>query len=328
MFDLNVNTKVFVAGHRGMVGSSVCRRLQSNGIKNIITASRSELDLSDKQAVFNYISHVSPEVVIIAAAKVGGIMANQKSKSLFLSENLEIQNNLIWASFHNGVRRLVFLGSSCIYPKFATQPLTEESLLTGELEPTNEGYALAKICGIKLCQYLRKEHLFDAFSIMPCNLYGPNDNFDLSSSHVLPAMVRKLYVAKSKNLSNVRFWGSGLPKREFLHVDDLSDSILHCIRHFPRPSSDVMQDQLSQLGYINSGAGTDISIKDLASLIASKIGFKGSIDWDTSKPDGTPRKLLDIHKMSTLGWTPAMSLDTGITETINGIEESTLNSWM
>ncbi len=295
-------TKVFVAGHNGLVGSALCRRLESDGVKPIVAA-RSELDLTDQRAVDAWFSSHQIEQIYMAAAKVGGIHANDTYAAEFLRDNLVIQTNVIHAAWQSGVKKLLFLGSSCIYPKRAPQPMPENSLLTGELEPTNEWYAVAKIAGIKMCQAYRKQYAFDAISVMPTNLYGPGDNFDLENSHVLPALIRKFHEAKQSGAKDVVVWGSGQPRREFLHVDDLADACVFLMQSYS--SADI----------VNVGWGEDISIAELAQLVRDTVGFAGDIVFDASKPDGTPRKLLDTSRLSALGWQPSIGLKQGIAAT-------------
>jgi GDP-L-fucose synthase len=295
-------SKVFVAGHKGLVGSAICRRLQSDGVEAIV-APRSELDLIDQRAVDTWFERHEIDQVYLAAAKVGGIHANETYPAEFLHENLVVQSNVIHAAWKNGVSKLLFLGSSCIYPKLAAQPMAEDSLLTGPLEPTNEWYAIAKIAGIKMCQAYRKQYGFDAISIMPTNLYGPGDNFDLQNSHVLPALIRKFHEAKESGADSVEIWGSGKPRREFLHVDDLADACVFLLKNYSSPD------------IVNVGWGKDISIGELAQLIRRIVGFPGSLEFDPTKPDGTPRKLLDTSKLSGLGWQPKIMLEAGIAST-------------
>ena len=295
-------SKVFVAGHKGLVGSAICRRLQSEGVEAIV-APRSQLDLIDQHAVDTWFQQHEIDQVYLAAAKVGGIHANQTYPADFLHENLVVQSNVIHAAWKNGVSKLLFLGSSCIYPKLAAQPMAEDSLLTGPLEPTNEWYAIAKIAGIKMCQAYRKQYGFDAISIMPTNLYGPGDNFDLQNSHVLPALIRKFHEAKESGADSVEIWGSGKPRREFLHVDDLADACVFLLKNYSSPD------------IVNVGWGKDISIGELAQLIRRIVGFPGSLEFDPTKPDGTPRKLLDTSKLSGLGWQPKIMLEAGIAST-------------
>ena len=295
--------KIFVAGHRGMVGSALVRRLAAEGFRNLLKPDRSQLDLMGESAVLNFFLEERPAMVIVAAAKVGGIKANSDYPVEFLLDNLRIQNNLIRSAYQSGVRKLLFLGSSCIYPKLAPQPIPESALLTGPLEPTNEAYAVAKIAGIKLCQAYCRQHGRDFISAMPTNLYGPNDNFDLETSHVLAALIRKAHEAKMRNERKLIVWGTGKPRREFLHVDDLASACLLLLEKYDSPE------------IINVGYGEDISIRELAELICDVVGFDGELGWDTSKPDGTPRKLLDVSKLSALGWKPAISLREGIART-------------
>jgi len=291
--------RVWVAGDRGMVGSAMARRLRLEECE-LLTVSRQDVDLRRQSDVERWVSQSKPEVVVLAAAKVGGILANDSMPAEFLYDNLMIEANIIAASRDVGVQKLLFLGSSCIYPKFAPQPIPEESLLGGPLEPTNEWYAVAKIAGIKLCQSFRRQYGCDFISAMPTNLYGPGDNFDLATSHVLPALVRKIHEAKSRNAEAVEIWGSGTPLREFLHVDDLADACVFLLEHY------------SEAQHVNVGTGHDISIRDLASLIAEVIDYQGRFLFDTSKPDGTPRKLLDITKLRALGWSARIELKAGI----------------
>ena len=318
---INKNDKIFVAGGSGMVGSAIKRELIKCGYGNdqnsILSPQRSELNLLNYNEVENWFKLNSPSVVIIAAAKVGGIAANNSRPLDFILENLKIQTNLIENAFKSKVKRLLFLGSSCIYPKFAKQPIKEEYLLNGKLEPTNEWYALAKIAGIKLCEALRKQENFDSICLMPTNLYGPGDNYHPLNSHVLPALIRKFFEAKKNNLSSVTCWGSGEPYREFLHVDDLAKACVFALEKWdPNEKSSPKDINGDLLNFLNVGTGTDLSIKELASIIADKVGYKGLIKWDTSKPDGTPKKLLDISRIKSLGWQPTISLDNGISQTI------------
>ena len=295
--------KIFVAGHRGMVGSAVMRRLQADGFKNLLIRDRSELDLMDESAVAKFFLKEKPTIVICAAAKVGGIQANNDYPVQFLLDNLRIQNNVIRSAYDSEVRKLLFLGSSCIYPKLAPQPIPETALLSGPLEPTNEAYAIAKIAGIKLCQAYCREYGANFISAMPTNLYGPNDNFDLETSHVLAALIRKAHEARIRNDQRLIVWGTGKPRREFLHVDDLASACLLLLEKYDSPD------------IVNVGYGEDISIRELAELICEVLGFDGELAWDTSKPDGTPRKLLDVSKLRALGWKPAISLRDGIART-------------
>lgn len=294
--------KIFVAGHRGMVGSAIVRRLAREDCE-ISTAPRNELDLMDQAAVRAWFDTHRPDAVVVAAAKVGGILANDSYPADFLYDNLMIEANVIEAAHRAGVEKLLFLGSSCIYPKFAEQPIREESLLTGSLEPTNEWYAIAKIAGIKLCQAYRRQHGCDFISAMPTNLYGPGDNFNLDTSHVLPALIRKAHEAKQANAPSIEIWGSGTPRREFLHVDDLADA---CV---------VLLERYSEAGHINIGSGEDITILDLARLVCDVVGFQGEIVRNADRPDGTPRKLMANDKIKTMGWSPAISLPDGIAGT-------------
>jgi GDP-L-fucose synthase len=300
---MNKSEKIFVAGHRGMVGSALVRRLEAEGFTNLLVCDRSKLDLRDDVAVSKFFGEQRPALVILAAAKVGGIKANNDFPVEFLLGNLQIQNNVIRSAHANGVRKLLFLGSSCIYPKFAPQPIPETALLSGPLEPTNEAYAIAKIAGIKLCQAYAREHGANFISVMPTNLYGPNDNFDLETSHVLAALLRKGHEAKTRKDRKLVVWGSGKPRREFLHVDDLASACLLLLEKYDSPE------------IINVGCGEDISIRELAELICDVVGFDGELAWDTSKPDGTPRKLLDITKVKALGWKPSIPLRDGIKQT-------------
>jgi GDP-L-fucose synthase len=294
--------KIFVAGHGGMLGSAITRRLQAEGYGNLLTRERSQLDLADEMPVAEFFAREKPDVVILAAAKVGGIKANNDFPVEFLIENLRIQNNVIKAAHEIGVRKLLFLGSSCIYPKDAPQPISESALLSGPLEPTNEAYAVAKIAGIKLCQAFAREYGDNFISVMPTNLYGPNDNFDLETSHVLAALLRKAHEAKT-GARELVVWGSGTPRREFLHVDDCAAACVFLLENYDSPE------------IINVGCGEDISIRELAQLICDMVGFAGELAWDTSKPDGTPRKLLDVGKLTKLGWGPTITLRDGIART-------------
>lgn len=294
------NSRIYIAGHRGMVGSAIFRALEARGFRNIITRTSSELDLRNQASVERFFAEEKPEYVFLAAAKVGGIHANNVYRADFIYENMMIQNNVIHQSYVNGVKKLLFLGSSCIYPKMAPQPLKEEYLLTGLLEYTNEPYAIAKIAGIKMCESYRIQYGCDFISVMPTNLYGPNDNYDLNNSHVLPALLRKFHEAKQAGREEVVVWGSGSPKREFLHADDLADACLYLMDHY------------SDAGLINIGTGEDLSIKELAEMIARITEFKGKIVWDSSKPDGTPRKLMDVGKLHRQGWHHKIELEEGI----------------
>lgn len=300
---MNESDKIFVAGHLGMLGSAMMRRLQAEGFSNIVTRDRSELDLADESAVAKFLAAERPTIVIVAAARVGGIKANNDFPVEFLLENLGIQNNVIRSAYDSGVRKLLFVGSACIYPKFAPQPIPETSLLDGPLEPTNEAYAIAKIAGIKLCQAYSREYGANFISAMPTNLYGPNDNFDLETSHVLPALMRKAHEAKVRKDQKLIVWGTGKPRREFLHVDDLASACVLILEKYDSPE------------IINLGCGEDISIRELAELICDVVGFDGELAWDTTKPDGTPRRLLDVTKLRALGWKPAIALRDGIART-------------
>jgi len=297
---MRTGDKIFVAGHRGMVGSAIVRRLQQENFRNLILRTSSELDLRDQHSVSEFFGKEKPDYVFLAAAKVGGILANNTYRADFLYENLMIQNNVIHAAYESRVKKLLFLGSSCIYPKLAPQPLKEEYLLTGELESTNEPYAIAKIAGIKMCDAYRSQYGCNFISVMPTNLYGPNDNYDLNNSHVLPALIRKFHEAKTNNDAFVTIWGSGMPRREFLHADDLADACFFLMEKYNEP------------GFINIGIGEDIQIKDLALLVKKITGYKGNIVHDLSKPDGTPRKLLDITKLLEMGWKAKIDLEDGI----------------
>ena len=297
------SSKIYIAGHRGMVGSACWRLLEKLGFSNLIGRTSKELDLRNQSHVYNFLKDSKPDVIIDAAAKVGGIVANNEYPYQFLMENMYIQNNLISSAHELNIAKFIFLGSSCIYPKSAPQPLKEEYLLSGSLEPTNEWYAIAKISGLKLCEAIRRQFGKDFVSLMPTNLYGSNDNFDLQTSHVLPAMIRKFHEAKENNHSDVTLWGTGRPMREFLHVDDLANAVVFALEN-------VLPDYL-----YNVGAGTDITIKELANTIQSQVGHKGNINWDSSKPDGITRKLMDSSKMMQLGWRPTYNLKTGIANT-------------
>jgi GDP-L-fucose synthase len=300
---LDKSEKIFVAGHRGMVGSGLVRRLEAEGFVNLLVRDKSNLDLRDESAVAKFFAEEKPDIVVLAAAKVGGIKANSDYPVEFLLENLRIQNNVIYSAYENDVRKVLFLGSSCIYPKFAPQPIPETALLSGPLEPTNEAYAIAKIAGIKLCQAYSREHGSNFISVMPTNLYGPNDNFNLETSHVLAALLRKAHEAKTRKDRKLTVWGSGTPRREFLHVDDLASACLMLLEKYNSPE------------IINVGCGEDISIVELAELICDLVGFDGDLTWDATKPDGTPRKLLDVTKLRALGWKPSISLRDGIAQT-------------
>lgn len=300
---MNVHDKIFVAGHRGLVGSAITRHLVREGYDNLLLRTRQELDLLQPDAVYRFFEEEQPKHVFLAAAKVGGILANNTYPADFIRDNLAVQLNVIDAAYRAGVEKLLFLGSSCIYPRNAPQPIKEEYLLTGMLEPTNEPYAVAKIAGIKLCQSYNRQYGTNYISVMPTNLYGPNDNFDLNSSHVLPALLRKFHDAKTSGTADVTVWGTGSPRREFLHVDDLADACIFLMQN--HNGSEI----------VNIGAGEDISIKELAELISEIVEYEGRIVFDTSKPDGTPRKLLDISRLNQAGWTPSIALRTGIANT-------------
>jgi Nucleoside-diphosphate-sugar epimerases len=297
---MNTTDKIFIAGHRGMVGSAIARHLQKDGFNNLLLRTSSELDLRNQQAVQEFMSREKPAYVFLAAAKVGGILANNTYRAEFIYDNIMIQSNIIHAAYLNGVSKLMFLGSSCIYPKLAPQPLKEEYLLTGELEPTNEPYAIAKIAGIKMCDAYRAQYGCNFISVMPTNLYGPNDNYSLQNSHVLPALIRKFHEAKIKNEPAVTMWGTGEPRREFLHADDLADACVYLMRHYNEP------------GFVNIGTGEDIPIKELALMIKDIVGYTGAIEHDLTKPDGTPRKLMDVQKLHSLGWKAKIGLREGI----------------
>jgi GDP-L-fucose synthase len=307
---IDENARIFVAGHRGLVGSALVRRLEAGGYRRLLLRTREQLDLTEQSAVRRFFDEERPEVVILAAARVGGIYANSTHPAAFIRENLLIQDNVIDSAYRTGVRKFVFLGSSCIYPKLAPQPIQEDSLLTGPLEPTNEWYAIAKIAGVKLCQALRREFAFDAISLMPTNLYGQGDNFDLQSAHVLPALIRRIHEAKLRGDPSVVVWGTGTPRREFLHVDDLAEAVLYLLQAY------------SGEPIVNIGWGEDVTIRELAELIVSVIDYKGRLEFDSSKPDGTPRKLLDVSRLAALGWRPRIPLRTGIESTYAWFSEN------
>ena len=300
-------SKIYVAGHRGMVGSSIVRKLKSTGFTNLITRTSKEMDLRDQAAVQGFFQKERPEYVFLAAAKVGGIEANNTYRAEFLNDNLMIQGNVIHQSYKSGVKKLLFLGSSCIYPKLAPQPLKEEYLLTGLLEPTNEPYAIAKIAGIKMCDAYRSQYGCNFISAMPTNLYGPNDNYDLETSHVIPALLRKFHESKLKGDNTVMVWGTGRPMREFMHVDDLAEACLFLMEKFDEP------------GFINVGTGEDMSIKELADRIGEVVGYKGQIQFDSTKPDGTPRKLMDVSRLKQLGWKYSIHFNEGLTTLYAGM---------
>ena len=315
---INREQRIFVAGHKGMAGSAIKRSLLNSGYKNLLEVDRSILNLEDQYEVNKWIKFNKPDVVIIAAAKVGGIIANNNLPADFILRNLAIQTNLIKSSFENDVKRLLFLGSSCIYPKFSKQPIKEEYLLTSSLEKTNQWYAIAKIAGLKLCQALRKQYGFDAISLMPTNLYGPGDNYHPTQSHVLPSFIRRFTEAVFNQDDTIQCWGSGSPKREFLHVDDLGDATVFALENFDPNSSDLLLDEDGEIiNYLNVGTGIDLTIKELSEKVAQYTGFRGKVIWDTSKPDGTPQKKLDISRIKTLGWRPKIGIDSGIKSTIN-----------
>jgi GDP-L-fucose synthase len=301
---MDSNSKILVAGANGMVGSAIVRNLESKGYNCIIKGTRQEVDFTKQDDVEKYFSFFGPDYVFVAAAKVGGIMANNRYKADFLTENLQIQTNIIQQSYNFGVKKLLFLGSSCIYPKFATQPITEDQLMTGHLEPTNDAYAIAKIAGIMMCQAYRQQHGFNAISLMPTNLYGPNDNFDLETSHVLPAMIAKFHAAlENSEHCEVNLWGNGSPMREFLHVDDLAEACYVAMQNYDGTE------------HLNVGTGEDVTIKELAETIADVVGYTRNINWDTTKPNGTPRKVLNVDKIKALGWEPKIGLREGIQST-------------
>ena len=303
------SSKIYIAGHRGMVGSSILRALKSKGYSNYLLKSSSELDLKNQQDVANFFAIEKPEYVFLAAAKVGGIIANNTYRADFIYENIMIQSNVIHHSYLNGVKKLLFLGSSCIYPKLASQPLREDYLLTGLLEPTNEPYAIAKIAGIKMCDAYREQYGCNFISVMPTNLYGPNDNYDLNNSHVLPALLRKFITAKRNGEASLTIWGTGAPRREFLHADDLASACLFLMENY------------NESGLVNIGVGEDISILDLSRLVKRIVGFEGEILTDTTKPDGTPRKLMDVSKLADLGWRSSITLEEGIGKVYNELKE-------
>lgn len=304
---MNSNSKIYVAGHRGMVGSAIWRALEATGYTNLVGRSSRELDLRNQQAVDDFFQAEKPEYVFLAAAKVGGIQANNVYRAEFLYDNLQIQNNIIHSAWKHGVTKLLFLGSSCIYPKMAPQPLKEEYLLTGSLEPTNEPYAIAKIAGIKMCESYRRQYGCNFIAAMPTNLYGPNDNYDLNNSHVLPALIRKMHEAKESKAASVEIWGSGSPLREFLHVDDLASACLFLMQHY--------NEEL----FVNVGFGSDLSIRELAEKVKSAVGFEGDLVFNTEKPDGTPKKLMDSGRILSMGWEPKIGLDEGIKAVYNDI---------
>ena len=308
---MDSDSKVLVAGAKGMVGSAIVRNLKDKGYTNIVSGTRNWVDFTNQEETEIFFHDVRPEYVFVAAAKVGGIMANNNFKADFLTENLRIQTNIIDAAYRNGVKKLVFLGSSCIYPKFATQPIKEEELMTGALEPTNDAYAIAKIAGIMMCQAYRQQYGFNAISLMPTNLYGPNDNFDLETSHVLPAMIAKFHAALDHSKYwEVKLWGDGSAMREFLHVDDLAEACYVCMQKYDEP------------GHINVGTGEDVTIKELAETIADVVGYERDINWDTTKPNGTPRKVMNVDRIKALGWEPKINLRKGIESTYQWYKEN------
>jgi GDP-L-fucose synthase len=304
------DSKIYVAGHRGLVGAAVVRELLKQGFKNLVVRTHQELDLTEQSVVRSFFDEARPDAVVLAAARVGGIYANSARPADFIRDNILIQDNVIDAAHRSGVEKFVFLGSSCIYPKLAPQPIKEEYLLTGPLEPTNEWYAIAKIAGLKMCQAYRRQFRFNAISLMPTNLYGPGDNFDLQNSHVLPALIRRFHEAKIRGEQSVTVWGTGTPRREFLHVDDLADAVIFMLRNY---NAEEM---------INVGWGQDLTIRELAEMVMSAIGYSGGLEFDSSKPDGTPRKLLDVTRLNDLGWRPRISLKSGIESTYLWFKEN------
>jgi len=307
---MNKADKIYVAGHRGLVGSAIVRKLEQNGYNNLVLRTSSELNLTNQADVNQFFEVEKPDHVFLSAAKVGGIHANDIYPADFIRDNLQIQTNVIDAAYRNNAKKLLFLGSSCIYPKFAPQPMKEEYLLVGELEPTNEWYAIAKIAGIKMCQAYKKQYGFNAISLMPTNLYGPGDNFNLENSHVMPALIRKFHDAKINNLSKVEVWGTGTPKREFLHVDDMADASVFLMNNY------------DGFDFVNVGVGEDITIKELANTVKNVVGYDGELKFDTSKPDGTPRKLLDVSKLNEAGWKAKIQLSDGIQLTYDWFVEN------
>jgi GDP-L-fucose synthase len=300
---MNKDSRIFVAGHRGLVGSAIVRRLQADGFANLLMRGRAELDLRNQAAVEDFFVRERPEFVFLAAARVGGIHANDAYPADFICDNLQMQTNVIDYAYRHGAQKLLFLGSSCVYPKLAPQPMTEDCLLTGPLEPTNQWYAIAKIAGLKMCEAYRRQYGFNAIAAMPTNLYGPGDNFDLQNSHVLPALIRKVHEARLRGDSSVTVWGTGTPRREFLHVDDLADACLFLMRSYDGQE------------LVNVGWGEDVSIRELAQLVSAVVGFSGRLEFDATRPDGTPRKLLDVGRMGALGWSPRVQLQEGIEST-------------
>ncbi len=323
MNKISLEDKIFIAGGNGMAGQAIKRNFIKNGYKFLFTPTRSELNLCDMQSVKEWFIENKPTVVVVAAAKVGGIIANSNEPTEFLLENLKIQNNLIETSWRSGVKRLLFLGSSCIYPKFATQPIKEEELLAGKLEKTNQWYAIAKIAGIKLCDALRKQYNFDAISLMPTNLYGPGDNYHAEKSHVMASLIRKFYKAKNQSLPSVTCWGSGAPLREFLYSDDLGSATIFALENWDPNANNAPKDNNgSPLTFLNVGTGYEITIKELAYKIANLIKYDGDILWDRNKPDGTPRKFLNCNKLKQLGWEPKTTLEVGIVKTLKNYEKT------
>ncbi len=307
---MNQQSKIYIAGHRGMVGSAIVRNLQQKGFNNIVYRTSAELDLRNQQAVNDFFATEKPDIVVLAAAKVGGIVANNTFRADFIYENLMIEANIIHAAYVHKVEKLLFLGSSCIYPKLAPQPLKEEYLLSGYLEDTNQPYAIAKIAGIELCNSYRRQYGCNFISAMPTNLYGPNDNYNLNNSHVLPALLRKFITAKKQNATSVELWGTGTPKREFLHVDDLAEACYFLLNNY------------NEEGLVNVGVGDDVTILELAQLVQKVVGYEGTIELNTSKPDGTPRKLMDVAKINKMGWKASISLEAGITSVYEEIKEA------
>lgn len=305
---MNRDSKIYVAGHLGLVGSAITRKLKSLGYNNLILKTRDELDLMDQSAVAGFFEKTKPEFVILAAAKVGGIMANDTYPAEFIYQNLQIEANVIHNSYANGVKKLLFLGSSCIYPRECPQPIKEDYLLTGPLEPTNEPYAIAKIAGLKMCQSYNRQYGTNFIAVMPTNLYGPNDNFNLNSSHVIPALIKKFHEAKINKSPSIVLWGSGRPRREFLHVNDMADGCIFMMKNFNPGREDNEAGRI----FLNLGAGDDITIKELAEMICQIVDYKGKIDWDESKPDGAPRKLLEVDKLRALGWKHKINLEEGL----------------
>jgi GDP-L-fucose synthase len=311
---MNLHDKIYIAGHRGLVGSAILRKLQALGFANLLTRTRAELDLTEQGAVQQFFATEKPDYVFLAAARVGGILANSRYPANFIHENLVIQSNIIHSAYLAGVRRLLFLGSSCIYPKLAPQPMKEEYLLSGKLEPTNEPYAIAKIAGIKMCESYNRQYGTAFFSVMPTNLYGPNDNFNLDDSHVIPALIRKFHEAREAGAGEVTIWGTGKPRREFLHVDDMADA---CVFLMNLPDGDVagVFKRYPEPSFVNVGTGEDITVAELAAIIGETVGFRGEICYDADKPDGTPRKLLDVSRLQGLGWRARIGLEEGIADT-------------